>query len=247
MNLYKIEYNGAQYFFNSSNDDLDVNGTIYKAIPIGRSEIIFDLEHSTCKITVPLQVRPFSLLVDSTPVKPFKVEIKSYPEDIVLYIGVLQKMNANFFKGTMDIDLVTEVSLQENVVPRRTYGRSCSWELGGSECGVDLGSYQETVNVDTLTINGVELTHPNFANYANGFFENGMAKHDLDEYIFIVKHVGDTITLMTRFQQLDQANTLTVFAGCDKQASTCRDKFNNICNFSGFPYMPSNNPALEDY
>jgi len=29
-----------------------------------------------------------------------------------------------------------------------------------------------------------------------------------------------------------------VTAGCDKGAATCREKFDNILNFGGFPHMP---------
>jgi uncharacterized phage protein (TIGR02218 family) len=31
-----------------------------------------------------------------------------------------------------------------------------------------------------------------------------------------------------------------VTAGCDRQFSTCRSKFNNAVNFRGFPHMPGN-------
>jgi uncharacterized phage protein (TIGR02218 family) len=31
-----------------------------------------------------------------------------------------------------------------------------------------------------------------------------------------------------------------VTAGCDKQMATCRNVFNNLNNFRGFPHMPGN-------
>ena len=245
MDLYKVFFNGREYLFTSANEDLTINGTLYKAIPISRTEIVYDLEHSSCKITAPIGVKPFSQLVDNVPIRPFEIEIKSYPEDITIYDGILQKITIDLFTGKMVIELITKVSLQDNVVPRRTFGKSCSWELGGTECGVNF--YKEVFPVDTAIINGLTITHPSFANHPDGWFDSGVAMNDLDEYVFITKHVGDTITLMTRFQLINEANEIKAFAGCDKQASTCKNKFNNICNFSGFPYIPTNNPALEDY
>jgi len=36
----------------------------------------------------------------------------------------------------------------------------------------------------------------------------------------------------------------TITAGCDKQLSTCRAKFNNVANFRGFPHVAGNDFAL---
>jgi uncharacterized phage protein (TIGR02218 family) len=39
-------------------------------------------------------------------------------------------------------------------------------------------------------------------------------------------------------------DAFTVSAGCDKQFSTCRTKFDNALNFRGFPYMPGNDAVV---
>lgn len=35
-------------------------------------------------------------------------------------------------------------------------------------------------------------------------------------------------------------DTFAVTAGCDKRLPTCRDRFNNVVNFRGFPHIPGN-------
>jgi len=35
-----------------------------------------------------------------------------------------------------------------------------------------------------------------------------------------------------------------VYAGCDKTPQTCKNKFNNLQNFRGFPYIPVKNPVI---
>jgi uncharacterized phage protein (TIGR02218 family) len=35
-------------------------------------------------------------------------------------------------------------------------------------------------------------------------------------------------------------DTFIVTAGCDKRFETCRDRFNNIVNYRGFPHIPGN-------
>ena len=37
---------------------------------------------------------------------------------------------------------------------------------------------------------------------------------------------------------------LIAYQGCSKSAVDCKNKFNNIRNFNGCPYIPSDNPVL---
>lgn len=39
-------------------------------------------------------------------------------------------------------------------------------------------------------------------------------------------------------------DTYTAVAGCDKELTTCRDKFGNVINFGGFPTIPGRNETL---
>jgi len=34
------------------------------------------------------------------------------------------------------------------------------------------------------------------------------------------------------------ADTYSIAAGCDKSFTTCRDRFDNVLNFRGEPYVP---------
>jgi uncharacterized phage protein (TIGR02218 family) len=34
-------------------------------------------------------------------------------------------------------------------------------------------------------------------------------------------------------------------AGCDKSLATCRDRFNNVINFRGMPYLPGTDKILQ--
>ena len=43
---------------------------------------------------------------------------------------------------------------------------------------------------------------------------------------------------------IEEGDTFTVRAGCDKRFATCREKFGNAEAFRGFPHMPGNDFAL---
>ena len=50
-----------------------------------------------------------------------------------------------------------------------------------------------------------------------------------------------TIEIWQRMsQQIAAGDSFSITAGCDKQFSTCREKFDNILNFRGFPHIPGN-------
>ncbi len=36
----------------------------------------------------------------------------------------------------------------------------------------------------------------------------------------------------------------TISPGCDGHPNTCKLKYNNLLNFNGMPYIPSNNPVI---
>jgi hypothetical protein len=37
-----------------------------------------------------------------------------------------------------------------------------------------------------------------------------------------------------------------MYAGCDHLLATCRDRFSNVANFGGFPWIPQKNPFSGD-
>jgi uncharacterized phage protein (TIGR02218 family) len=46
----------------------------------------------------------------------------------------------------------------------------------------------------------------------------------------------------TKFEfpfDVEVGDTFRVEAGCDKRFQTCKDKYNNVKNFRGFPYIPT--------
>jgi uncharacterized phage protein (TIGR02218 family) len=41
-------------------------------------------------------------------------------------------------------------------------------------------------------------------------------------------------------EPLSVEDTFVVTAGCDKRFATCRERFDNVVNFHGFPHIPGN-------
>jgi len=132
----------------------------------------------------------------------------------------------------------------------RIYQFTCDVRLGDARCGIAVGGsdYTGTGSVVSSADNRI-LEVSGLAAYANNWFARGIltftsgANQGLA--LELRGHVlnGDTATLelwQAAPSGVDDADTFTVTAGCDKTFTTCRGKFSNGINFRGFPLMPGN-------
>jgi uncharacterized phage protein (TIGR02218 family) len=135
----------------------------------------------------------------------------------------------------------------------RIYARGCDAELGDSRCTVDIddpafrgeGAIGEEVSAETFTVTGL-------AGHADGWFRQGriaFTSGALTGLSFtIAEHRREAgVTRLSLWEPAfavpAPGDTFTVVAGCDKRRETCRDKFANILNFQGFPFMPGSDFA----
>ena len=58
---------------------------------------------------------------------------------------------------------------------------------------------------------------------------------------------GDVVTVslwQAMPEPIAEGDSFVVTAGCDRRFSTCRDRFDNVLNFRGFPHIPGNDFLL---
>ncbi|QIE54504.1 DUF2163 domain-containing protein [Pikeienuella piscinae] len=133
----------------------------------------------------------------------------------------------------------------------RRFLRVCDAQLGDLRCGVNAdkavfsggGTVASVADRRSFEADGLGVFETNW--FADGaltwtggansgslmgvrthIFDGGRARLELDRDPVDAPAVGDTFS---------------VVAGCDKRASTCRDKFQNLKNFRGFPHIPGDN------
>ena len=116
--------------------------------------------------------------------------------------------------------------------------------LYGPGCGVPRGLHTivpQTI-VETAE-NHTVITAPPVGTYDNGYFTGGFIGYS-GKSRFIVAHSGDVLTLWKSFPELADAPdfSVAISAGCNKSIFTCINKFDNVNNFGGFPWIPNINP-----
>lgn len=130
----------------------------------------------------------------------------------------------------------------------RTFQRTCSAVLGDAACGFDLGtpgfSVEATLNEGG---DGQMFALPGLADFADGWFAHGRlvvlsgAASGLVGLIKRDRFVGGIRELLLWEPiraPLAAGDRIRLLAGCDRRAETCREKFDNMLNFQGFPDLP---------
>lgn len=136
----------------------------------------------------------------------------------------------------------------------RIYQYGCDADLGDARCTVDLenaafkgtGSVTTTDGARVLTATGLDAFESDW--FTRGLLAwNSGANDGLKMEVKLHTKADGAVTLEL-WQRMSQviavSDTFTVTAGCDKQFTTCRDKFANAVNFRGFPHIPGNDFAV---
>lgn len=132
---------------------------------------------------------------------------------------------------------------------RARYQRNCRHALYSEQCGVQLYDYANVIIATaasgyTVTIEGDSNTQVD-GYYNGGILDDGFGKR------YITRHVGNTLTLMqpSRYliDNMDSSGiSVTLYPGCAHNTTDCADKFNNLVNYGGFPYIPTKNPFANE-
>ncbi len=264
--LYRFDYGPEIFRFCNTENEITFNGAVYTPLEIKRgSPTVNPREQRSQKILLdaPADERPFSdfaaiqparkLLVTITriqldesqlgfgspqPASPFPSPADPIEPHVgfIIFEGYVTSVAYSGRTCSIDCNPDSEQFIRE--VPRYKYQSLCNHVLYDSQCQIDknLHKLQGLVNgVDgnTISVNGFAGTE-----YTGGYVQN-LAGTD---YRMIIEQVGDTFTLLLPFSTNPLGNDVIAYKGCAHDVTTCRDKFSNIANFGGFPFVPTKNP-----
>ena len=242
-----VPFRQSVWTFTSADRDLTYNGETYKAIPIGRSSP----ESSDDSMRADLSIQ-FGRDCD------LAQEFLKYVGDAITTVTVFQIEPggvAVFWRGRVSSDKMDgdEMSLEcESVFTslrrpglRARYQRNCRHTLYGSGCGLD----KESFRVDAVYTSLVDRTIvvPDAASYPPGYFTGGMVRAPDGAARYVLSHAGDTLTLSRRLERLEEdgepgVTQVGLYPGCARTRDHCINRFNNLDNYGGFPWIPGKNP-----
>lgn len=131
----------------------------------------------------------------------------------------------------------------------KLYSYDCRAKLFDGQCKVKESNYIEissiTKKVDSLTFQ-INSLHNEPEYYIGGkiIFTSGRAKQ-LSSQIRVARRISEQVIEVEIMKPMsitpEKNDSLNIRPGCDKKLSTCKNKFNNVENFRGEPYVPGDN------
>lgn len=180
---------------------------------------------------------------DGAAVEVFIVNWADLTQDRVIvqtgHIGNVTMRGATF---TAEMRSLAQ-ALQQTI--GRTMTRRCDADLGDARCGVTLATYTVTgtataASTDRQTFSASALP----ASIGGLLTWTGGANAGRAMEVKTAS-AGQIVLALPMPYDIAGGDTYSVYAGCDKNASTCQATFANIVNFRGFPHIPGTDAVLE--
>lgn len=183
---------------------------------------------------------------DGARVKIYRVNWQDPSSYITMPGGYLSELKDSD-RGVGVFQLVN-LSSRANQSTGRTLIPTCDADVGDARCGVNLASFTTSGTVISSS-NRKNFTASGFSE-ADGYFNYGVitwtsgANSGLRSEVKIYASLG-TFELVNPTQEvISGGDTFTATAGCDRLKETCKNKFDNLVNFRGFPFVVGTLKAL---
>lgn len=251
VELYTFARGATLWRYTSADRDQVVGGDTYTRQVIQRSRIEqgSEMNRSGLKLTVPRDF-PIAELYRVAP-----------PGDVVaMTLRRLHLSDADGELATLWTGRVVNVAWSQDATQatitlepvytslrrtglRRMYGKLCPHVLYGPACKVNPAAF--AVEGALTAVGATTIAATAWGAKPVGWFDGGYiewAEGGGTERRFIVAHTGSTLTLDRRAPGLEVGAAVTAYPGCDHTLQTCHDKFDNVLNYGGTPFIPQKNP-----
>lgn len=208
-------------------------------------DIVTDADNPVVQQFVPYQ-----------PINPLRVRVfRHHADDVdddykVEMIGEVVSVQFDEEAGTANISVRMLYSNMDRKVPWPVYQKPCNYALYGPGCRVNPDPYTTTTTVSAHIENRI---------YSDDFAERAALEDDPVWYIngwaqvvrtgerrFIIYQEDNVLHLQAPFVDLVNGEEVIAVAGCDRSRQTCRDKFDNLDRYFGFPWPPEKNPFTDN-
>jgi len=150
-------------------------------------------------------------------------------------VGAVDGVGRTSAQVTVNSDLV----LLNIEMPHKLYAPNCQWVLYGFGCGLNKESFKVSGVVQSATPAGMAWTVAGDpANLVQGTltFTSGVNE---GTSATIKSASGSNMQFAYPLDEVPApGDTFDAYFGCDLTFTTCQNRFNNLSNFLGFPFVP---------
>jgi len=250
IELYHFWMGTTHWYLTSGDAAITYLGNIYNPVYLERTNVSYNInfEANEMTITLPGVNEPILDFMNATPSELIWVSIlrvfRDQPvyEPTVIFLGhVLDATRKSQITKVKCVGFEFYLGMQ---IPKYTYQRQCNWTPFDANCGMTAvnGVTQITANV-TVNADRSILTAAAFGTVAAGLFSLGKVQFG-NHYRMVASHSGTALTLRYPMPNIVTGDSVTVLAGCNQTIDQCLNRFNNVANFGGWPYIPLDNPCI---
>lgn len=256
LELYRFSNLSEIFTYTSGNDEYTYTSEIYVPRNITRNETAIDSDQSPANLTLRIPANDEFVVRYRISAPPSRDKLVLYrlhltdggtPEVITYFKG---EVSSVAFQGD-DAIIAAEPSgmVLRRPIPRRSYSNLCGHVLYDRGCKINdlnaLFKFDTTaliVNGSSVTLNGAGIGTQAANFFVGGFLDKGSTERRMILAETVVGPTSMTFQIPLPFADLSAGEAVVLRAGCNHSLTTCRTKFNNVVNFGGFPWVPTENP-----
>jgi uncharacterized phage protein (TIGR02218 family) len=249
--FYEFKLGPATWYYTNSAFDITAEGHTYIGLPISDNGIKQSGEVDTDDITITL---PHSadfntLFLGTPPSEEILATIKrrnfGASELVVAWVGTVKSNARDTARATNKVVCKMLVASLNRPGLRLSWGRNCPHALYDQMCRVDPADFATTVQVDSVVGNritsaAVDLIDDHYL--VGGYLEFIRTSVGAVERRAIEENIGSQINVLGVADGIQVGDFITVYPGCARTVAACKNKFNNLPNYGGFPHLPGKSP-----
>jgi uncharacterized phage protein (TIGR02218 family) len=161
------------------------------------------------------------------------------PGLVTLFVGRVAEVDVGRSQATIKVN--THLELLSLQWPWRLFQPACTRNLYDAGCTLNQADFAVSATVGAgSTVRNIVTTLSEGAGWASlgmlTFTSGALAGKSYG--IRLDDGAGNLQPSVPVPIAPSSGDTLTIYPGCDRQQSTCKNKFNNLQHFEGFPYVP---------
>ncbi|MCM2480209.1 DUF2163 domain-containing protein [Serpentinimonas maccroryi] len=246
IELYAFQSATATFHLTPHEFAVDLGGQAYASAALSRSALALGAE--AAKTALHLRLPPDQALVSHLLASAITGQVTTLTLRLARHDGIGWAISGTRWVGRVlgveiadDLAQVACESAQvslKRIGLRRLYSRQCSHVLYSAACGAQPLTHSAPVLRSQGKRIDIEGGLPPTVAAAGGWLQTPAGARHM---IVATLPGGSGVELLYPLA-LPVGSVVQIVAGCDHSTATCAQRFNNLDNYGGFPFLPRKNP-----
>jgi uncharacterized phage protein (TIGR02218 family) len=241
---------GSHWRYTNGDVDVVYDSNTYYAAALKRGGLTKDIQLGVTSLQIDFQYlqNPILEYIALNPIQIIWISVmrlfrdQSPYEAQVIFVGHIKEVQFQGIQGSAKC--VGFEHYLKKPIPRFRYQRQCNWTLFDTRCTVASASYSQVATVTALSSDLLSFECSGMTTQVSSYYTAGKVVFGEEERMITYYAADTNIHIRYKMSNLAVGSSVTLYAGCDGDIETCRDRFNNVINFGGTPYIPLDNPCL---